>query len=62
MCLPQRGFILQAMIYHLMLCLLALIFNMPSAYRMAPDGKDLQRAIIGKPFRVLERRARQSLC
>lgn len=46
------------MVYHLLLCSLALIFDVLSACRVAPDEKDLQIALLRQQLRVLERKAK----
>ncbi len=43
------------MVYHLLLCTLAVIFDVLSACRVAPDEKDFQIALLRQQIRVLER-------
>jgi len=44
------------MVYHFLLCLTTLIFDLFASIRLAPDEKDLQIALHRQQLRVLERK------
>lgn len=47
------------MVYHFLLCLTTLIFDVFASIRLAPDEKDLQIALLRQQLRVLERKIKQ---
>ena len=47
------------MVYHFLLCLIALIFEVFASIRLAPDEKDLQIALLRQQLRVLERKIKK---
>ena len=47
------------MVYHFLLCLTTLIFDVFASIGLAPDEKDLQIALLRQQLRVLERKVKQ---
>ena len=47
------------MVYHFLLCLIVLIFDVFASIRLAPDEKDLQIALLRQQLRVLERKIKK---
>lgn len=46
------------MVYHYLLCFVALIFDVFAAIRLVPDEKDLRIALLRQQLRVLERKTK----
>jgi|GEM_PF-3331565 len=47
------------MVYHFLLCLTTLIFDVFASIRLAPDEKDLQIVLLRQQLRVLERKIKK---
>ena len=47
------------MVYHFLLCLIALIFAVFASIRLGPDEKDLQIVLFRQQLRVLERKIKK---
>jgi hypothetical protein len=47
------------MVYHFLLCITTLIFDLFASIRLAPDEKDLQIALLRQQLRVLERKIKK---